>query len=307
MHKIPPLKSLQAFEAASRLGSFVAAAEELHLTPSAVSHRLRELEEHLGLPLFERMHRSVVLTDAGRRYAREIAEAFGRIDAATQGISRKSRTDLLTVHTVPSFAALWLMPRIPRFSALHADIDVRIHASVGNIDLEDGVVDLDIRYGNVKLQTTVQSEPLPPETIVVLCSPGVRDGPPPIRRHADLKRQTLIHGEANLYAWSDWQKDHPGVTLRLDRGPRFDRTFMSISAAADGLGVCLESLLLAQRELQSGRLVLPFGTEGPQLSCHCLNYLRSRARIRKIKVFREWLLKELETEPVEAVEIPANV
>lgn len=296
MHKIPPLKSLQAFEAASRLGSFNAAAEELHLTPSAVSHRVRELEEHLGLQLFERMHRAVVLTDVGQRYARDIADAFGRIEAATQGVSRKGRTDLLTVHTVPSFAALWLMPRIARFNDAHADIDVRIHASVGTIDLEAGVVDVDIRYGQTKPQTSVESELLPPETIVALCSPALRDGPPPIRRPADLARQTLIHGEINLYTWSDWQRDHPRVNLRLDRGPRFDRTFMSISAAVDGLGVCLESLLLAARELQAGRLVLPFGTEGPRLHCHSLNYLRSRARVKKLRVFRDWLFGQLDQE-----------
>lgn len=287
------MKSLQAFEAAARLGSFVAAAEELHLTPSAVSHRVKQLETQLGLALFERVHRSVVLTDAGRRYARDIGDAFGRIDAATQGINRKGRLDLLTVHAVPSFAALWLMPRIARFSSQHPDIDVRIHASVGNIDLDDGGVDFDFRYGQAKGPAGVEVELLPPERIVPMCSPALLTGPPPIRRPADLKRQTLIHGEVNLYSWRDWQRDHAGVTLRLDRGLRFDRSFMSIAAAADGLGVCLESLMIAERDVQAGRLVLPFGPDGPLLHCHSLSYLRSRARIRKVRLFKDWLFGEL--------------
>lgn len=293
MRRLPPLKSLQAFEAAARLSSFIRAAEEIHITPSAVSHRIRELERELGLQLFHRIHRSVVLTDAGRAFAQEVGEAFGRIEAATLNASRGGKSDLLTVHVVPSLAAQWLMPRMARFSAAYPDIDLRLNASTDVVDLSDGAVDYDIRYGAVLEQAGMVVEKLPMETIVVLCSPKLLEGRAALRKPKDLAHHMLIHSEVNLYRWRDWQRDHPGVELNLERGPRFDRTFMAISAAIDGLGVCLESLMLAQRELDSGRLVLPFGTDGPRIHCHSLTYLSSRARLPKMRLFREWLFDAL--------------
>lgn len=293
MRHLPALKSLQAFESAARLGSFIRAAEELHLSPSAVSHRIRQIERALGLPLFHRIHRSIVLTDAGRRYSEEIGEAFGRMEAATRNISRTGKSDLLTIHVVPSLAAQWLMPRIARFSAQYPDIDVRLNASTDPVDLEEEVVDFDIRYGTVLKQAGIETEMFPEETIVALCSPRLATGRAALRKPRDLGHQMLIHSEVNLYSWRDWQRDHRGVELNLDRGPRFDRSFMAISAAIDGLGVCLESALLVQRELESGRLVLPFGMEGPRIPCHSLNYLKARARLPKVSAFRQWLFAVL--------------
>lgn len=292
--------AIQAFESAARLGSFMRAAEEMHITPSAVSHRIRELERELGLQLFHRIHRSIVITDAGQRYAEEISEAFGKMEAATQAASRGGKADLLTVHVVPSFAALWLMPRMARFSALNADIDLRVSASTDMVDLADGVVDFDIRYGHVLNEAGVVVEQLPKERIVALCSPKLASDRTGIKKHRDLNHHMLIHGEINLYKWRDWERDHPSVELNLQRGPRFDRTFMAINAAIDGLGVCLESLMLAQREIDSGRLVLPFGEEGPGMHCHSLVYLASRARLPKMKMFRDWLFGALKKEGEDA-------
>ena len=297
MRRLPPLKSLEAFEVASRLGSFLRASEELHLTPSAISHRIRELEEMLGVTLFHRIHRSVVLTDSGRRFAGEISSAFGKIESAAREISRAGKSDLINVHVVPSLAAQWLMPRIARFSAMHPDVDVRITAFVEHIDLEAGIVDFDIRYGPVLSRAGLRTEMFPPEPIVALCSPALTRGRNGLRRPADLTGRTLIHSEVNLYTWRDWQADHDGISLDLDRGPRFDRSFMSIFAAVDGLGVCLESRLLVERQLDSGRLVLPFGPEGPRIPCHSLNYLESRAGLPKMRLFREWLHAALQDSP----------
>ena len=293
MRKLPPLKSIQAFESSARLGSFMRAAEELHITPSAVSHRIRQIESHLGLQLFHRIHRSIVITDAGKRYAQEISEAFGRMEAATEHASRQGKSDLLTVHVVPSFAALWLMPRMARFSVLHPDIDLRLNASTDAVELAEGAVDFDIRYGAVLEQAGMVVERLAKEAIVALCSPKLVEGRAGLKKPKDLGHHKLIHSEVNLYRWRDWQRDHPGVELNLERGPRFDRTFMAISAAIDALGVCLESRMLAQRELDSGRLVMPFGPEGPRAHCHSLTYLGSRMRLPKMRLFREWLLGAL--------------
>ncbi len=297
MRKLPPLQWIQAFEAAARLGSFVQASQELHLTASAVSHRIRSLEDLLSISLFHRIRRTVILTDAGQRFANEVGIALTRIESAAQDTSRVSKADLITVHAVPSFAAQWLMPRIARFSTQHPDIDVRITASTEPINLEVGAVDLHISYGPPLQRVGIVTEMFPPEPIVAICSPTLLLGRKGIKRATDMQQHMLIHSERNMYQWKDWQNDHPGITLRLDRGLRFDRSFMSIFAAVDGLGVCLDSKLLIERQLDSGRLVLPFGDEGPRVACHSINYLAIRAHLPKIHAFREWLMQSLEQSP----------
>jgi len=293
MRKIPSLKAVQAFEAAARLMSFAAAADELRVTPSAISHQIRYLEREVGLALFHRVHRTVVLTDAGRRYAERIGEAFGVIEEATRSIDRTVKADILTIHSVPSFATLWLMPRLSRFSALHPDTDVRLNASVSNVDLSAGEADIDIRYGAFLPAPNVTVLPFPEETIVVACSPALANGPQPIRVLADLERHTLIYSEVNLVTWRDWLDANGLRHIDTIRGPRFDRTFMSVNAAADGFGVALESRLVLQREIDAGRLTLPFGTLGPRLVCHHLLFLKSKANLPKVRAFREWLEDEL--------------
>lgn len=293
MRHIPPLKAILAFEAASRLGSFAAAADELHLTPSAISHQIRVLEQRLGMTLFHRVHRAVELTDGGRRYAEVVAEAFGLLEGGTRSIERVGKSDILTIHSVPSFAAQWLMPRLSRFSALNPDIDVRLNASVTTINLAAAEADFDIRYGAILPGSGVAAQPFPEETVVVVCSPALLPKRAGKRNALFLQNTPLIHSEINLYTWRDWARDHPGMLLHLDRGLRFDRSFMAISAAVDGLGVALESLLMIERELDTGRLVLPFGLEGPRRVCHHLTYLKTKAHLPKMKAFREWLFEEL--------------
>jgi LysR family transcriptional regulator, glycine cleavage system transcriptional activator len=295
MHNRVTFKSIQAFEAAARLSSFALAADELFVTPSAVSHQIKLLEEQLSIRLFHRLHRTVILTDSGRQYAEEITAAFARIDIATREIGRAAKSDILTIHCTPSFATQWLMPRIARFSAAHPDIDVRLNASSEAANLISEAVDIDIRYGPRKLQPagTMVLE-LPPETIVPLCSPALMVGEHPLQNVADLQHHSLIHSEGCLVNWRDWMRLHRKTRLDIERGPRFDRSFMAISAAVDGLGVCLESLLLAQRELETGRLVAPFGFEGLPVRGYTLNLLKSRAELPKLHSFQDWLFAELE-------------
>lgn len=206
-----------------------------------------------------------------------------------------AKSDILTIHCTPSFATQWLMPRIARFSAAHTDIDVRLNASSEAADLISGAVDIDIRYGPRKLQPagTLVLE-LPPETIVPLCAPALMSGDYPLRSVADLQHHPLIHSEGCLVGWRDWMRLHRKTRIDIGRGPRFDRSFMALSAAVDGLGVCLESLLLAQRELETGRLVAPFGTDGLDVHGYTLNLLKSRADLPKLRSFQDWLFAELE-------------
>lgn len=298
MHNRVPLKAVQAFEAAARRSSFALAAEELFVTPSAVSHQIKLLEEQFGVALFHRVHRAVVLTDAGRRYAEEVSAAFARIDLATRELGRTAKSDILTVHSAPSFATQWLMPRLARFSSLNPDVDVRLNASTDPANLLVETVDIDIRYGMRRLQpagTMVLTFPL--ETIVPLCAPALANGEHPIRSAEDLRHHTLIHSEVCLVSWRDWMRQHRKVKLDISRGLRFDRSFMAISAAVDGLGVCLESLLLAQRELDAGRLVAPLGLDGPKVQGYTFNLLKSRTDLPKIRSFQDWLFAELEKRP----------
>ena len=292
------LKAVQAFEAAARLSSFSLAAEELYVTPSAVSHQVKFLEVQFGVQLFHRVHRAVILTDAGRRYAEEISAAFARIEAATRDLGRLTKSDILTIHSTPSFATQWLMPRLARFSTRNPDIDVRLNASKDPVDLIAGTVDVDIRYGakNI-LPPGIIAVPFPPEMIVPLCSPALANGPHPIRTPADLVHHPLIHSEVCLVSWLDWARQHPEVKLDLKRGLRFDRSFMALSAAADGLGICLDSLLLAERELETGRLVAPFGVDGLEVSGYSFNTLKSSADLPKVRNFHDWLFSELQDTP----------
>jgi len=292
-HRIT-LKSIQAFEAAARLSSFALAAEELFVTPSAISHQIKLLEEQVGVPLFHRVHRSVVLTDAGQRYAQEISAAFLKIAQATKSVGRSEKSDILTIHCTPSLAAQWLMPRLARFSSAHPDIDVRVNASTEAADLMGLQADLDIRYGKTRVQPPgTMSIPLPTETIVPMCSPDLLKGKHSIRSPQDLNQHSLIHSESCLVGWRDWAAQQRRVRLDVTRGPRFDRSFMSVNAAADGLGVCLESLILVERELQTGRLVAPFGYEGLAVNGYTLLVLKSRAELPKIRWFNDWLFDEL--------------
>jgi LysR family transcriptional regulator, glycine cleavage system transcriptional activator len=250
------IKAVQAFEAAARLGSFALAADELAVTPSAVSHQVRLLEEQLGVLLFHRVHRSVILTDVGREYAAEVMAAFAKIDAATLTAATASGTAALTIHSTPSIATQWLMKRLPLYGEQHPEIDLRLQSSVNQIDLGQGIVDIDIRYNPGPPPAGSVIVPFPEDVIVPMCSPRLVDGPKPIRGVEDLAAHTLIHGEINILGWRDWSRRNRKARLDLDRGPRFDRSFMAIRAAADGLGICLDSMLLAEQELRSGHLVV---------------------------------------------------
>jgi LysR family glycine cleavage system transcriptional activator len=293
MRKLPPLKAIQAFEAAARLSSFAVAADELRVTPPAISHQIRLLEREVGLALFHRVHRTVHLTDAGRAYAEKIGEAFGMIEAATRIIDRTVKADILTVHSAPSFATQWLMPRLSRFSVLNPDTDVRLNAAVATVDLGAGEADFAIRYGTSMPAQGVAVAPFPEETFVVACTPSLAKGKQAIRKPADIERHTLIYSEVNLVTWRDWLDANKLRHIQTIRGPRFDRTFMAINAAVDGLGIVFESRMMLQREVDAGRLVLPLGKKGPRLVCHSLHYLKSKANLPKIRAVREWLMAEL--------------
>lgn len=289
------LKAIQAFEVAARHSSIALAAEELFVTPSAVSHQIKLLEEEFGIQLFHRVHRAVVLTDAGRYFAEKISSAFNSIEMATRELGQTSKRDILTINSAPSFATQWLMPRMNRFSALNPDIDVRINTSYPVTDLTPESLDIDIRYGVKKINpvgTVVL--PFPVENIVPLCAPEVLQRNGNINVPKDLSKHTLIHSELCLVGWADYKHQYPELSIDISRGHRFNRSFMAISAAVDGLGVCLESVLLVQRELKDKRLIAPLGLEGIEVKGYTLNIMKSKIDLPKIQSFQSWLFEQLE-------------
>lgn len=288
MTSLPSMRAIQSFVAAGRMGSFLEASVHVQLTPSAVSHQIRLMEAELGEKLFHRIGRSVTLTDVGERYYHQLSEALSLVETATHEVSRRNGVDVLSVGCDPSLASLWLMPRLSQFEVLHPGIEMRLLSGSDPTKLHDGSVDVDICFGPVPKLGSIAGDPFPLETIVVACSPQVAATGPGISAPSDLIGQTLIKTEQNSYGWQHWIKDH-NLAIDLTRGARFRDAYMSIAAAVEGRGVCLESYRLLQRELARGNLVLPLGMTGPNLQCHHLVYVRSRLRSQKVGAFKQWL------------------
>src|SRR5436305_11869865 len=254
-----PLTGLRAFEAAARTGSFRAAAELIGVTPSAVSHAIRSLEYGLQTSLFFREGRKVGLTGQGEVLLRHVQQGFEEVNRGIAAVTGQNRM-LLRLHCAPSFAAQWLVPRLPRLLADTAGLEVRVAASVNFSRFRSDEFDVDIVYGVEVAERYAHSRhprlvvlPLGEETVAPLCMPAMAER---IRTPRDLLTETLIESDYKGVRWPAWFAVN-GLPPPEPHGPRFDRSFLSLSAAADGLGVALESTRLAERELASGRLVRP--------------------------------------------------
>lgn len=292
-----PLSALRAFEAAARTGSFRAAADDLGLTPSAVSHAIRGLEDTLGRTLFLRQGRSIRLTGEGRTLMRHVERGFGELLLGIGNVSAHA-PHLLRLHSAPSFAAQWLLPRLRRLLQEVEGLEVRIAAGTDYASFTTDEFDLDIvygvpsaeLYGTSVLQTLIVL-PLGTEVVAPLCAPALAAG---IRTPRDLLRHTLIESETKRVRWPAWFAAN-GLIAPEPRGPRFDRSFLSLSAAGDELGVALESTRLAERELASGRLVRPLKdvSEDVVYTGHWLVFPRPMRYSRPLVLFVEWLAAEL--------------
>lgn len=292
-----PLSALRAFEAVTRTGSFRAAASDLSLTPSAVSHAIRSLESTLGAALFVRDGRSVRLTGAGEILMQHVVRGFGELQLGISSVSRRGPR-LIRLHSAPSFAANWLAPRLPRLLSETGGLAVRIVADTSYARFSDDDFDIDIVYGLPSAQYYGVSGhqgmlvlPLGREIVTPLCAPALAGR---IRSVRSLMDETLIESERKNVRWAAWFAAN-GMVAPEARGLRFDRSFLSLSAAADGLGVALESLLLAERELASGRLVRPLAgiAEDIVYTGHWLVVPRGKRYARPVITFIEWISREL--------------
>lgn len=286
---MPPLKALSAFEAAARHGSFSRAAEELGVTPSAISHHIQKLENFLGVRVFSRHAGRAALTNAGRIYAGEIERAFGTIMGATRLVAPQSQRDHLFIASGPSFAAKWLQPRIGNFIGQHPEIGIRLSTITDLRDLEAIRFDLAIAYGRPPIANGRQIEPLLAERLRPLCSPRLIEQLG-LREPGDLARATLIHS-SNALTWTDYLRKVAGTTIKARHELWFDRSTMAIDAAVEGLGVVLESEILAADELEKGTLVAPF--RQPQFEVETVSYYLVRSAESKgrshVGAFEAWL------------------
>ena len=287
---LPPLTTLRSFEAAARLASFSKAAGELNVTHGAVSRAIRQLEEHLGLKLFVRRTRQVVLTPTGASYAAGVRESLERLSAATLALARDEAKGDLTVSTLDSFAAKWLVPRLYRFRRIHPDIDVRLETSQREANFETDSVDIAIRFGFGKypgLATNLLME----EEVFPVCRPHFLDGPHPLRRPRDLRHHTLIHDDY-VVSWAMWLKLAGVEDVDPHRGPVFLSSDLAIQAAIQGDGIVLARSALVEDDLLAGRLVKPFDLSLPGVMAYYVVCPQRSLERKKVKAFRDWLLSE---------------
>lgn len=291
MSQLPPLTSLRAFEAAARLLSFKRAAEDLGVTPTAVSHQIRLLEDVLGSRLFERRPRQVALTAAGRDLFPPVRDAFAAMSEAVARIRGVEPARAITLSATTAFTAKWLVPRLASFGRAIPGVNLRLHASDDVVDLHGGMADAAIRYGQAPFPGLV-SVPLFEERFAPICSPRLD-----IRSPEDLRRATLLHSEwrqidERTLSWRRWCEAAGLTDFDTAAGPTFTDDSQLIQAAVAGQGIALLSPVLVHDELANGLLAQPFG---PTLRGHGYHLVHTGAgeHAEEVAVLERWLLGEM--------------
>ena len=291
--RLPPLNALRAFEAAARNLSFTNAAEELRITPSAISHQIRGLEAYLGVRLFRRASRALMLTDEGQGYLPALRDAFDAIHAATSRLATRRAAGPLTVSLLSSFAVRWLIPRLRRFQASHAEIEVRLSTTPRPVDFRREDVDCAIRHGRGQWPG-LAADRLLSEDLFPVCSPKLLEGRHPLRAPRDLAHHTLFQIAMRRDDWRIWLNAVGVADIDSERGPVFETSDLALRAAAEGLGVAIGSSALVEDDLKKGRLVAPFTVRLPTDSGYYFVVPEDRRDQPKIAAFRAWLLAEVQ-------------
>lgn len=290
---LPSLNGLRAFEAAARHLSFTRAADELAVTQTAISHQIRRLEAQLGLKLFVRRNRTLALTREAESYLPAVRAAFEDLRRATQRLKRPQRDGLLTVSTLASLAAKWLLPRVVAFQEAHPGVEVRVSASTHLVDFQREEIDMAVRYGRGDWPG-LRAQWLMAEDIFPVCSPALLKGPNPLKRPEDLAQHTLLHATMSREDWQLWLTAAGLPTeLAQRRGLTFDQSFMCIQAAIEGLGVALGRSAFVEADIAQGRLVVPFDVVLPAEAGFYIVAPEETADDPKIALFREWLIKSV--------------
>ena len=294
--RLPPLNSLRAFAAAAERLSFAAAAGDLHVTPSAVSLQVRQLEDHLGLPVFHRTGRGLQLTHEGKAILPGILEGFDQLRMAVSLIGRPAEEGALTLSVAPSFASKWLSSRLASFAQAHPEIDVRVLATDQLVDFAVDDVDLAIRYG-AGIYPGVAVEHLMAERVFPVASPALRDSVedghfPDLLRKAPLLHDDSPDQDKTCPDWRMWLRAARVTGVDWRRGARFNQSSLVLEAAIAGRGVALAKASLAAADIAAGRLVRLADLDQPVEFAHYLVYPPENRQTRKVTAFREWILAE---------------
>ena len=300
--RLPPLNAVRAFEAAARLNGFAKAAQELNVTPAAVSHQVKLLEEHLGLQLFNRLPRGLEITSAGQELLPDVSRGFAHLSRAVGAVSGGQLAGKLTVNAAPSFATLWLAPRLSSFTEAYPDIQLRLLASERGPNLNLGQVDVRLPYSIGKFPG-LKAKLLMPDTIFPVCSPSLLNQKP-LRRFSDLREHTLLHdidtgSDEPTMTWARWLRDagiEPGPSARHIE---FGNSILLTEAAVQGQGVALGRSSLVRSHLETGRLVRPFKVSRPGDYAHYFVTTEAGAERPRVKVFLDWLEREVRNDSLE--------
>jgi LysR family transcriptional regulator, glycine cleavage system transcriptional activator len=290
---LPPLSALRAFESAARHMSFSRAADELHVTPAAISHQIHALEEDLGVRLFHRMNRSIELTASARVLLPGLSEAFAGIQSSVRRLRAHNDTGTLTVTASPSFAAKWLVLRLHRFQEQCPEVDVRISATDNVVDLTQGDFDIAVRYGTGNYPG-LEVELLFTNEVFPACSPQLLTTGPPLRTPDDLPLHNLIHDQAVerdplVPTWSMWLKAAGVKYGPATTGLSFNNMHLALDAAIAGHGVVLAQSTIAAADLAAGRLVRLFSLALPDQFAYYIATAPGALERPKVRAFRDWL------------------
>ena len=300
--RIPPLNPLKVFETVARTENLTGAAHELHVTQSAVSRQISVLEAYLGVELLRRQRHGVSLTKAGRAYAEQIVPAFAMIANATGELLKDSSQDALRLLTYTTFAAKWLIPRLPDFHAKHPGIEVRLSTAVPDVDFDRDEVDMAIQFGDGQWPNT-QSDRLFTDQTEPVCSPAFLAMYAPESQHPEsLLRQRLLLSRYRRNDWSDWLEVNQLSSMSVDsKRMSFGSSILALQAAVDGLGIVIGQTRLLASDFETGRLLRPFaGTRWKPLRSDRTYYLLRPLHQResnKTWAFREWLLQTVKELP----------
>ena len=286
---LPPFSALRAFEAAARHLNFSRAAEELHLTHGAISHQMKALEANLGVSLFRREGRRMLLTDAGQRFASRLRDVLGDLSEAVAEVAQRRDHHELTISVLPSFASLWLIPRLASFHAAHPEIDINIRATQALAEFGRGGVDLAIRIGQGNWAGLV-AEKLFDEEAFPVASPRLNGGALP-KRPRDLAGAVLLRSERQ--PWTPWFRAIGLDWPEPSRGPIYSDETLLIQAAAEGIGVALARGALVTADLASGRLVRLFPRRVPSRTAYYLVYPQAAGELTRARAFRAWIRAEV--------------
>lgn len=294
--RLPPLNALRAFEASARHRSFSRAAEELNVTPAAISHQIKGLEDYLGAKLFHRAKRTLMLSPAGQTLLPGIRKGFAAFAEAMEDFGLYDETGMLTVAVTPSFAAKWLVHRIEHFNRAYPEVDIRMTTSMSLTDYTREDVEIGVRYGRGDYEGLV-SEYLLSTEIIPVCSPRLLNGDRRLEVPSDLENFTLLHDDSHRHEemypdWAMWLRAAGADNVDPSHGLRFDTAGAAQNAAVEGVGVALGRTTLVSDDVAADRLVRLFDVTLPSDFAYWIVYPEASIKRPKVKAFRDWLKSE---------------